>query len=269
MRKSRPILNFKFKARQLAFSLIEKKKLDPLDLAERFWREFDREPRRGYGAGVVAVFEKLKKNLEKNSDPFEPASQQFGGKGSYGNGAAMRVHPVGLFFDDIDKVVEAATLSAKITHFNRDGINGAILQAVTTHCALKDSAKEETIRILKNLSEKFESDEEKLTYVEQLEDVNSMLEDPNHDFESGFELGNNVSAIESVPTAIYSFLKGRDRVEGLETSNPFERTVQLAMTFGGDSDTICSMAGALAGAFYGESGIPGLNNFQIFFSMTI
>jgi hypothetical protein len=29
------------------------------------------------------------------------------------------------------------------------------------------------------------------------------------------------------------------------------------MTFGGDSDTICSMAGALAGAFYGESAIPG------------
>ena len=41
------------------------------------------------------------------------------------------------------------------------------------------------------------------------------------------------------------------------SSNPFERTIQLAMTFGGDSDTICSMAGALAGARYGEAGIPG------------
>jgi poly(ADP-ribose) glycohydrolase ARH3 len=249
--------------------LIEKKKLDPLDLAERFWREFDREPGRGYGAGVVAVFEKLKQNLEKNLDPFEPASQQFGGKGSYGNGAAMRVHPVGLFFDDVDQVVESAKVSAKITHFNRDGINGAVLQAVATHCALKDATKEETIRILKNLAGTFDSEDGELNYVEQLEDVISMLEEPNHDFESGFELGNNVSAIESVPTAIYSFLKARDPVERLETANPFERTVQLALTFGGDSDTICSMAGALAGAFYGESGIPGLNVDHVFlFSLT-
>jgi poly(ADP-ribose) glycohydrolase ARH3 len=67
-----------------------------------------------------------------------------------------------------------------------------------------------------------------------------------------------------VPTAIYSFLKALDPVEGLETANPFERTVQLALTFGGDSDTICSMAGALAGAFYGESGIPGLNLDHVF-----
>jgi ADP-ribosylglycohydrolase len=52
-------------------------------------------------------------------------------------------------------------------------------------------------------------------------------------------------------------------VEGLTTDNPFERTIQLALTFGGDSDTICSMAGALAGAFYGKSSIPGLKSFTI------
>jgi poly(ADP-ribose) glycohydrolase ARH3 len=85
-----------------------------------------------------------------------------------------------------------------------------------------------------------------------------MLEEEEHDFAKGFELGNSVSALDSVPTALYSFLRARDPINGLETSNRFERTLQLAMTFGGDSDTICSMAGAIAGALYGESEIPGL-----------
>ena len=68
----------------------------------------------------------------------------------------------------------------------------------------------------------------------------------------------------------FSISKAKDPVNGLETSNPFERTLQLAMTFGGDSDTICSMSGALAGAFYGELGIPGLGRvFQAPILMTV
>jgi poly(ADP-ribose) glycohydrolase ARH3 len=246
-------------ARQIALSLIDKKRLDPLDLAKRFWVEYDEHSWRGYGANVAEVFKKLKQSLEKDSDPFGPASQQFDGKGSFGNGAAMRVHPIGLFFDSVEKVIENAEVSSKITHFHRDAINGAVLQAVATHCALHDSSKDETIQILKNLARKFETEDEKLTYEDQLEDAISMLEGAEHDFETGFELGNSVSAIQSVPTALYSFLKARNPVEGLETTNPFERTLQLAMTFGGDSDTICSMAGALAGALYGESAIPGIS----------
>jgi poly(ADP-ribose) glycohydrolase ARH3 len=213
-----------------------------LDLEEQFWSEFKQDPGSGYGPGVVADF--VKRNWEGNRD---------------GNGAAMQVQSVGLCFDDVSQVAESARVSANSITFDSDEINGAVLQAVTMHCALKDATKKETIRILKNLAQTFDSEEGKLTYVDQLEDVISMLEEPNHDFESGFELGNEALALKSVPTAIYSFLKARHPVEGLETANPFERTVQLALTFGGDSRSICSMAGALAGAFYGESGIPGLN----------
>ena len=186
-------------------------------------------------------------------DPFGPASQQFEGRGSYGNGAAMRVHPVGLFFDNLDSVIENAEISAKITHAHADGINGAVLQAAAVHCALNDLSNEETLKVVKNLARKFESD----NYDQQLDDVISMLEETEHDFVRGYQLGNSVSALESVPTALYSYLRARDPVEGLETENRFERTLQLAMTFGGDSDTICSMAGAIAGALYGESEIPG------------
>ena len=230
-------------------------------MAKRFWVEYDDRPWRGYGANVAEVSKKLKQNLEKDSDPFGPASLQFDGKRSYGNGAAMRVHPIGLFFDSVEKVIENAGISAKITHFHRDAINGAVLQAVATHCALHDSSKDETLQILKNLARKFEAEDNELSYEDQLDDAASMLEGSEHDFETGFELGNSVSAIQSVPTALYSFLKARSPIKDLETTNPFERTLQLSMTFGGDSDTICSMAGALAGALYGESAIPGTKFF--------
>ena len=69
-------------------------------------------------------------------------------------------------------------------------------------------------------------------------------------------LGNDVAAVRSVPTALFCFLKAQDDVEGFCDTNPFQRTLELAMSFGGDADTIMSMAGALAGAYYGETNIP-------------
>ena len=82
-------------ARQLADSLVEHKGLNESDLARRFTEEFYAEPHRGYGGGVIAVFRKLRKQ-DGFSEPLQPAREQFNGTGSYGNGAAMRVHPVAL-----------------------------------------------------------------------------------------------------------------------------------------------------------------------------
>ena len=82
-------------ARQLADSLAEHNALNETDLARRFTEEFYSEPNRGYGGGVIAVFRKLRKQ-DGFSEPLQPAREQFNGTGSYGNGAAMRVHPVAL-----------------------------------------------------------------------------------------------------------------------------------------------------------------------------
>jgi ADP-ribosylglycohydrolase len=55
----------------------------------------------------------------------------FGGRGSYGNGAAMRVAPLGAYLaDDLKAVRENAILSAQITHIHPEGIAGAIAQSV-------------------------------------------------------------------------------------------------------------------------------------------
>ena len=120
-------------ARQVALSIIEKKELDVRDLGKRFVAEYENEPWRGYGASVGQVFEKLEKtNFASEKEVFQPASEQFNGSGSYGNGAAMRVHPVGLFGKDIGEVEEFAQKQARLTHAHSGGIMGSILQASGT-----------------------------------------------------------------------------------------------------------------------------------------
>lgn len=66
------------------------------------------EPYRGYGAGAFVILHKIRKGVPWR----EAAGPAFNGSGSCGNGAAMRVAPLGAYFaDDLDKVVEQATLS--------------------------------------------------------------------------------------------------------------------------------------------------------------
>ena len=117
-------------ARQVALSLIDKKGLDITDMAKRFVDENTNEPWRGYGQSVGEVFRKLSKtNFASEEIVFKPAAEQFDGSGSYGNGAAMRAHPVGLFGKNQTEVEEIATRQARLTHSNDEGVVGSILQA--------------------------------------------------------------------------------------------------------------------------------------------
>lgn len=75
------------------------------------------------------VFHKLRAN--KFSDVLTPAKEQFGGEGSLGNGGAMRVAPIALFYhNDYDKLIKVTRLATAITHTHKLGIDGAILQVI-------------------------------------------------------------------------------------------------------------------------------------------
>lgn len=73
-----------------------------LPLQYRFAKEYSLAPGRGYGAGVVQVLRKLAS--PQLSDVFQPARAQFGGRGSFGNGGAMRTAPIALVFRNIADV---------------------------------------------------------------------------------------------------------------------------------------------------------------------
>ena len=97
------------------------------------------------------------------------------------------------------------------------------------------------------------------TYVQQLESISNLLNDKHMEdnlVDLVKTLGNDIAAVRSAPTALFSFLKAQEPIEGFCEANAFQRTLELAMSFGGDTDTIMSMAGAIAGAYYGESNIP-------------
>ncbi|XP_012140976.1 ADP-ribosylhydrolase ARH3 isoform X2 [Megachile rotundata] len=251
--------------RSLAESLIELKELDIVDIAKRFVKSYYQMPNRGYGPAVVTVFQKLRGN--KFTDVISPAKEQFNGQGSWGNGGAMRVTPIALFcYKDYDKLLNTVSKATQLTHTNKVGIDGAILQAVAVHQSLLLNPSEElnVINFIDDLIHKMdeiEKDEEGLDLSEpqpykiQLGIIKTLIsenENGPHDEKVIQKLGNSVTALYSVPTAIFCFLRAQKLIAGIRTENPFRRAIQYAISLGGDTDTIGSMTGAIAGAFYGE-----------------
>lgn len=70
--------------------------------SSRFAKEYSSSPGRGYGSGVIQVLKKL--SSPQLSDVYQPARDQFNGRGSFGNGGAMRAAPFALAFPDLADV---------------------------------------------------------------------------------------------------------------------------------------------------------------------
>jgi poly(ADP-ribose) glycohydrolase ARH3 len=221
----------------LARSLLDSDGFSGADLARAFADEFQAEPFRGYGRSVVDVFDRVRRGIAWD----EAAARQFGGEGSYGNGAAMRVAPVALWaYPDVDRVAEVAAQTARVTHTHPLGVEGAVIQAVATHHALSESGPED---LLADVASRATTDE----FRTRLEMLPPLIHERDDD-RARLHLGNWVSAHQSVVTALYCFLTGKD----------FTEVMMRALRMGGDVDTIAAMAGALAGARYGADAIPSI-----------
>ncbi|CAK8681190.1 unnamed protein product [Clavelina lepadiformis] len=252
-------------AHELAKSLVENGKFVAKDVASKFTKTFFTSPPcRYYGASVRTVFEKLQK-ASPFSDPFGPASEQFDGQGSYGNGSAMRVFPVALFCHGNQELLEKlAALSAKLTHVHIDAINGAKLQASAVEIALSSSDGSiswlEFWQKLKDLIDKLEVDVPEKVYTNKLDMIKELIAREEvasvHEFED--KVGTGIKATEAVCAAIYAFLMClADRQPSeLSSLSKVQQVVFYSISLGGDTDTIGTMAGAIAGAFYGDEGLP-------------
>ena len=228
----------------MAQSLVERRGFDGAHMAAVFASNFSKEPWRGYGAGPPQVFRLLGQGV-----PWDQAGRAlFNGKGSLGNGAAMRVAPASLLaFRDLGMVVSLARQTAIITHAHEMGIEGAVLQACAVTLALREDRQKPICheRFLDALLPHLHSS----AYQRKIEGVKALLSSPEPiDREMVIsELGNGIQALDSGPTAIYAFLL---------YSGSFRDVVTYAISLGGDTDTIACMAGALAGAYLGVQGIP-------------
>jgi ADP-ribosylglycohydrolase len=138
---------------------------------------------------------------------------------SWGNGSAMRVSPVGWFGNSLDEVLAEAAKSAEVTHNHPEGIKGAQATAAAVYLARTGSTKTEI--------KKFITDTFGYKLNRKLDDIR-----PQYKFD--------VSCQGSVPEAIIAFLESTD----------FENAIRLAISIGGDSDTIACITGGIAEAFY-------------------
>lgn len=137
--------------------------------------------------------------------------------GSYGNGSAMRVSPVGIYAKSLDEALELATITASVTHNHPEGIKGAQAIAAAVYVQLnEESFVQEKIK----------------RYVEEHFGYN--LDIKLEDIRNEYRFDSSCQG--SVPIAIMAFLQ---RYSALET-------LQLAISMGGDSDTIGCMATAIA-----------------------
>lgn len=139
--------------------------------------------------------------------------------GSFGNGSAMRASAVGFAFNDIETVMEVAKQSAEVTHNHPEGIKGAQATATAIFLARQGKSKQD----IKD-------------YITQTFDYNLDFTldkiRPTYKFD--------VTCQGSVPQAIVAFLESSD----------FENAIRLAISIGGDSDTIACITGGIASAFY-------------------
>lgn len=248
----------------LMVSLIQEKGFVQLTTAKEFAREYFQSPNRGYGGAVETVFRRLKGSNFK--DILEPARNQFDGMGSYGNGAAMRIAPVALFcaHKSIDELVTMVRGQSVITHTHALAIAGSILQAMAVRQAVQLNPNEplDIEKYLDNLnSEIVKVDDEHGSYQTQIGAIRKLINSEHIPSEEKIvdALGHSVSALFSVPTAIYCFLRSTQedrRPEGVTSENPFRRCLEYAISLGGDTDTIASMACSISGAYHGDTIVP-------------
>lgn len=144
---------------------------------------------------------------------------EMGAYGSYGNGSAMRVSPVAWAAGSLRQAEQLAKWSAEVTHNHSEGIKGAQAVAAAVYMA-RDGRDKEEIK----------------EYVEaKYYDLDFDIDD----IRDGYSF--DVTCQGSVPYAIKCFLEAED----------YEEAVRLAVSLGGDGDTLAAMAGAIAEAYFG------------------
>ncbi|PXY17050.1 ADP-ribosylglycohydrolase family protein [Prauserella flavalba] len=210
-------------------------------LAREFADAWRAEPWRGYGSGTPKVF-----GLINAGVPWRDATRAFyQGQGSFGNGAAMRVAPIALAGTSLHHAAELARRSAAVTHAHKHGQHGTACQAAAAYLALHSDPTHPlpVPAFLHDLARVVRSGpwHEKLDRIAEL--VRRRPE-PQH---AATALGNDASALGSVPTALLAFLLNPDRAND---------AIRYAIRVGGDTDTIAAMAGALAGARTGAAALP-------------
>ena len=196
-------------------------------LAHAFARRYQEEPYRGYAGGAAHLLRQVASGAD-----WRTIAPTLFGSGSYGNGAAMRVAPLGgFFYDDLQRAAQEAQLSAVITHAHPEGQAGAIAVAVaaalaanTSHPVGRDFLREVLEFVPRGVTQ---------------ERLQLAVDVPSNDLDQAVRLlgsGRDVSAQDTVPFCLWS--------AAYHLGN-FEEALWWTVKGMGDCDTTCAIVGGI------------------------
>lgn len=225
----------------LAESIIAKGSIDKQHLGDTFSSNYQREPWRGYGPGPPTIFSMVSSS---GISYVEAAKSLFAGEGSLGNGAAMRIVPVGLFFHSSENLYDDTCASAEVTHAHSIGKDGAAVQAIAIAQAVRLQPQDEFP--LDTCAQELIDFARSPEIREKMELVKELITEGASPKIAADRLGRSVAVDQSMPFAIYCFLRH---------PKSFEDCLFCAIFNEGDRDTLGAMACAISGAYLGIDAI--------------
>ncbi len=216
----------------MALSIVEMLKeqgtIDPDALAQKFATRYLRAPWRGYGRGAA----QLLRAIAQGHNWRALAPKLFNG-GSFGNGAAMRVAPLGAFFyNDLDRVVKEARKSAMVTHAHPEGQAGALAVALAAALSVAQP--------LLTGSDHVQVVVEWMPHSEVREKLQEAIQIEAHYLEYAAKVlgtGQRVSAQDTVPFCIWC---------AAHFGQNFEQALWNTVRAGGDMDTTGAIVGGIS-----------------------
>jgi ADP-ribosylglycohydrolase len=214
--------------------------VDQEELARSFAERHDFD--RGYGPAM----NRMLRLVRQGGDWRELSSGLFDGQGSWGNGAAMRVAPLGARYpDDPAQAAAQAALSAEVTHTHPEAIAGAVAVAVAASRAAHGRTEPVTgANLIDTVLD--------LTPPSRVRDgiveARGLLDQPYVEF-AAHRLGNGrqVSAVDTVPITLWSAARNL---------TDYATALWTTASAGGDVDTTCAIVGGIVASRVGTEGIP-------------
>lgn len=229
-------------AMAIAEQLHRRGAIDPDALAVAFARRYQLDPYRGYGGTAHDILQEIGAGRPWQ----EVAPAVFSGMGSMGNGAAMRVAPLGAYFaDDLDRVVAAARASALPTHAHPDGQAGAIAVAVAAAVAWQRRDAPDGAAMLRAVLDHTPDSDTRGGIARALEFYHQGMSTRS----AGRILGTGYRVISSdtVPFALLCAARHLD---------DFREALWTTVAGLGDRDTTCAIVGGIVAMSTGRAGLP-------------
>jgi ADP-ribosylglycohydrolase len=216
-------------------------------LATTFAARYSADPYRGYGGTAHDILQAI-----ASGEPWQDVARKaFDGSGSMGNGAAMRVAPLGAWFaDDFDEVADQAASSADPTHAHPEGKAGAVAVAVASAYAWRranDAAFRDghgAVGLLRFVYERTPDGDTSAGIGQAL----ALGRDASVELAvSALGNGSRVTAPDTVPFALWCAARHLD---------DYEEALWTTVSGLGDRDTTCAIVGGIVALSVGREGIP-------------